>query len=69
METYTLRDDGGLDLDMEKSYYVSNIDRCRSCSGTGKSPEGEACRLCAGSGLVRVAKEILVKIEAYDPRG
>ena len=66
METYTLRDDGG--LGMEKSYYVSNIDRCRSCSGTGKSPDGGECALCAGSGLVKVAKEIVVKIEAYDPR-
>jgi len=61
---------------------VSNVQICRNCKGEGyltpkpvhighgnyEEKLAEECRICKGSGLVKVVKEIETKIFAKDPK-
>lgn len=54
---------------MERLYNSMNIDLCRQCGGTGVEPEGghRRCELCEGTGVVRVEKEVTVRVTAFHP--
>ena len=50
----------------EKVYQLHPaVEACRICRGSGEDGSGAACEVCGGTGLVRVTREITVRVEPY----
>lgn len=42
------------------------LEVCRNCLGKG-SVDGERCKICLGSGMVKKTWDVKITIEPYDP--